>query len=505
MPASRFLGPRARRAWIAFAAVWLVYHANMEPLVQIDCVAAPYVAWSLVKHGSADVGHYPELRNLFGNVVKRSSDGRWMSQYPPGSSLVAIPFVLPFALIRDTPLDPAGMQHLGKLVAATCSAAAVALFFSICLAWAPGSAILATLLFALGSELWTIGSQGLWQHGPATLWLTLALHGLIGRGPSPAPARHRVFRCVWTGAALGLAVLTRPTTAIFAAATLMAFAWRGAWRDALATTLGLAPPLVFLLLWNEIHSESPLMGVYGSLIHLWTMPLHVGLAGLLVAPSRGLLVYTPALLLVPMGIAALLRDRRTGSTQVRVVWIAWLLASVATLVLYARFSAWWGGWCFGPRYLIETLPILCLCFALGVANLRSQKLRGLAWALVSLSIGVQVLGVFGDDGGAWNARHPNGPVFDVRDTQIEAHLRQFLGAEAAAHRSAGAISHRAEHRPRGFLFREQLGAAGQQIGSNRVYVRGFQPTVEAGHPVRLEGTAENDRFERVVDLGRGHA
>ena len=66
-----------------------------------------------------------------------------------------------------------------------------------------------------------------------------------------------------------------------------------------------------------------------------------------------------------------------------------------------------------------------------------ERLRGTAWRVaagsgVALSIAVQAVGVFGDDRGAWFARHGEGEVFSLRDTQIEAYARHLLGLDAAA-------------------------------------------------------------------------
>mgnify|MGYP006951333900 CR=1 FL=1 len=35
-----------------------------------------------------------------------------------------------------------------------------------------------------------------------------------------------------------------------------------------------------------------------------------------------------------------------------------LVAGLAHFVLFADYSAWWGGWCFGPRYWTEAIPVL---------------------------------------------------------------------------------------------------------------------------------------------------
>jgi hypothetical protein len=86
--------------------------------------------------------------------------------------------------------------------------------------------------------------------------------------------------------------------------------------------------------------------------------------------------------------------------------------------LYAKWHCWSGGWCFGPRFLCEALPIFCLLFALAYERLPAAGWRPAARALVALSVLVHLLGVFGNDP-AWKARHGRQEsLFAVKENQI---------------------------------------------------------------------------------------
>jgi hypothetical protein len=118
--------------------------------------------------------------------------------------------------------------------------------------------------------------------------------------------------------------------------------------------------------------------------------------------------------------------------QVRGLLIAWLIAAGATVLFYARWYEWRGGWCYGPRFLCETLPILCLVFALAYADLRAGWQRWTAWGLIALSVAVHFVGVFGYSGyQEWQRRHALADqgrcLFALHDTQIEAHFRAVVG------------------------------------------------------------------------------
>ena len=136
---------------------------------EVDCAAAPYMAWSIVRHGSLDLRHYPDMKQYLGNVVREMPDGSWLSMRSPGSALAAVPFVLPLALTRDAPPSAQTMHQIGKLAAAMSVAWAAGLFFVVCRRLAPTAAWPATILLALGTCLCSVASQALWMHGPATL------------------------------------------------------------------------------------------------------------------------------------------------------------------------------------------------------------------------------------------------------------------------------------------------------------------------------------------------
>ena len=109
---------------------------------------------------------------------------------------------------------------------------------------------------------------------------------------------------------------------------------------------------------------------------------------------------------------------------------AWAGAAALTVALYAHWTDWRGGWCYGPRFLCETLPILCLLFALAYEAMNGAWTRRTAALLVGLSVAVHLVGVFGYGGYVdWQLRHMDAEgrsLFALRDTQIEAHALSVL-------------------------------------------------------------------------------
>ena len=413
----------ARTAIALLVGLLVVYHINGRALPEIDCIPAPYAAWSFVRTGSFDLRAYHYLDKYVGRPVKELPDGRLLSIKPPGSTLAALPFVAPFALFRSEPLSSGGMRGLGKLVGASYVAASALLLLLICRHLAPAATTLTMLLFALGSCLYSVAAQALWMHGPATFWICLTLYLLL------VPSRSGRVRNGWAGVALGLALLTRPTTVFFAAASAAVLAWHRQWKELVKLAVPVVVGGLLLALYNTIQFGHPVSGGYHSEMWLWTCPLSLGITGLLVAPSRGLLVYSPALLLVPWGIGALFSKRSPVRGSQRDLIMAWFAAVVATVWLYANWYDWKGGWCFGPRFLCECLPILCLLFAFAYVRMSRPSSRRLAGVLVGLSILVHFVGVFGHHAD-WNRRHDhfdNGrSLFSFTDTQIAAHAQHLV-------------------------------------------------------------------------------
>jgi hypothetical protein len=408
-----------------FVSLLSIYLANGRAHPEVDCLAAPYEAWSLAKRGSFDLRDYPRFGFLLGYHVLECPDGTWASRRPPGTALTALPVIAPLALLCDSPPRETSMDQLGKVAAAMMVAAAGVFFFLVCRRFAPEGAWPAFVLFSLGTCLWSVASQALWMHAPATLWLCVALYLLTH------PSAERPVVSGAGGMALALAVLSRPTTGLFGVATGIVLLVQKRWLAAGWLALGAAVPLGFLCVLNTIRFGSALMGGYA--IDNWqeTPPLWLGLGGLLVAPSRGLFVYSPAFLLIPLGMR-MIRGSDSPAFHVRGLLIAWLVAAGATVLFYACWYEWRGGWCYGPRFLCETMPILCMLFALAYSTLRAAWQRWAAWGLIALSVAVHFVGVFGYSGyQEWQRRHALADqgrcLFALHDTQIEAHFRAVVG------------------------------------------------------------------------------
>ena len=87
----------------------------------------------------------------------------------------------------------------------------------------------------------------------------------------------------------------------------------------------------------------------------------VGALGLLVSPSRGLLVFLQFLGFSGLGMVKTWLDARYHSLRPLTI------ATVAVMALQCKWFDWWGGWTYGYRPWLDTVPLLVVFI---VANRR---------------------------------------------------------------------------------------------------------------------------------------
>lgn len=433
-PGATSVFPRTWKVILVFLISLGVYHANLRDNSGVDVVPPGYVAWSLIHEGNFDLTEHLSSFGYMGEyvipmgLVKRGAFGDWISKVPPGSAIMAVPFYGVLSLVSKEMPEVTRMLAVGKTAAATYCALATAIFFIIAARIVPGAAVWSTVLFGFGTTVWSTASQALWTHGPTVFWLSVALLVLTTEQVS------RGWLGVVAGFALGMAVVCRPTEAVLLVGLcgwLMISKNRGL---AIRVGLGSILPVGLLTLYNAYYTGSLVAGGYGADASRWSMPLWIGLAGLTVAPSRGLLFYTPAVVVALFGAIKLFSRGSWLSPIRRNVLIGASLGAGLTVIMYAKWFAWWGGWSYGPRHLTEITLIVSLLFGIGYLYLPSARARRLAVILVWLSVAIHFVGVFGhDDWYTWSKRHYQEPygadLFQVRDTQISWFVHRLMHPE----------------------------------------------------------------------------
>jgi hypothetical protein len=339
-------------------------------------------AASLAERGTPEVSSVlPLLGAAFEDVSEK--DGRVFSNKAPGAALVAMPGYLLARPLAGPPsassMRPVlwAMRLFGAtlpavLLALVLSRTAVRLGVSGSRAAAVTFALLfATPLFAYGLLLFSHALVAACLFGA---WVALFLPG----DPSRAFRRD-----VLAGALLGLAVFSEYPAAV-PAAVLALCAAIPAPRRALALAVGGAPFAVALGAYDlacfggvfELSSAHERASGFRSLasagIFGISLPSPEILLRLLADPSKGLLVFSPFLLLWPGALRAS-RDALPRGSR-----LALALAPLSLLLLYAGYPNWHGGFTVGPRYLVAALPFLVFPFVFQKGGMFESALVGAA-------------------------------------------------------------------------------------------------------------------------------
>jgi hypothetical protein len=244
---------------------------------------------------------------------------------------------------------------------------------------------LAAALFVLGRRLGAPRAAAALVGSGIVLGTYLLPYGrdfftepLVALGLVVMVERALAGRELQAGAALALAVLARPQSAAFAPLLLcfVLFA-RGGGIAAVVRTL---PPLVLVAIvtvaYNLYRFHDALQFGYKLPVDPgFTTPLLEGAGGLLLSPEKSVVLFAPAIVLVPFALVALWRRR-----PALVVLLVALFA--ATFVLAATWWSWEGGWSWGPRLLIPGVAVVLVTLAPWIgASTRRLQLAGALFAL----------------------------------------------------------------------------------------------------------------------------
>jgi hypothetical protein len=388
-PASRPSRDR-RLALLLTLLALLVYNANFRLIGAGDTYPARFLPFALWNHGTLYLDPVREVtiqRNPHPYWILPTVNGHWASQYPIVAPLLAAPVYLPVALwVRAAGETYERLAWAGslleKVAASAIAAAAVGwMFLLLRRRLERRDAILLTLVFAFATGTWSTSSQALWQHGPAELFVVGTLWFLTGdltRGNLLA-----------AGAFAGLMAANRPPDLLLAAAfgmyALLRVRFRAGWFAA-----GAAGPVLLAVGYNLILFHH-LAGGYAN--HLspdkafFSYPILTGMAGLLVSPGRGLLVYSPFFLFLPFLFRRTLAD--PGTRSLTLCLTAGVLLQLA---LYGT-TDWRAGFSYGCRFLTDALPILIWMLAPILASL-GRPARAAFAVCCLFAVWAQIVGAF---------------------------------------------------------------------------------------------------------------
>ncbi len=338
----------------------------------IDSIAAAAPAWRFATHADLDLDQFAGLPWII-----ETEDG-FRSNRQPGVIGFGVPFYVGSNPDLPGPLPPLTPAAVAGAVSAALAMAVLHVAFRRLAS--PSVAVIAALIGGTATATWRISADQLWPHGPAQLWLALAVVGLAAG------------RYLGGGLALGLAILTRPVTAVVAAATGLAHAaLLRRPRPVVLVGAGAFLGLFFLMAYNQLVFDSftPTTSAYGDQFTSQVRARGIGgylanLAGFFVHPANSLFLWSPFLLVLVFGLV--------GAWRAAPPWVrSAAIAGAVYLLVHAALNRQSGGLQRNYRYPLEMLtlaaPLLLLAYQRLVAG--SPRLQRVFGAAVVVSIIIQ--------------------------------------------------------------------------------------------------------------------
>jgi hypothetical protein len=398
----------------------------------------------LLRHGNLDLDRYfvrplnredyPGVNKVTGypyHVIGVGEHVRYY--YPVGSSLLSVPFVATLnavgisSITADERYDRDGEVLIQRTIATLLMAGLAAIFFVTArLLLPPGWSLVVALGGAFGTQVWSTASRALWSHTWGIFLVGVAVLLLIAHERRVWRAPHFVLAML-LATVLAWAAFSRATFLVPLAAVSVYLLVRH--RDLLpGYALGCAAWLVPYIVASQMLYGRTLQSVYSQpreYVPVWSGEYLIGLAGHLVSPSRGLLVYLPVLL-----FAAYLLARYRARLPLSRLGLLALGVIAAHTGAVSTWADWWGGIAYGPRLLTELVPWFVLLGMLGVrAMLDAAPPRGrraelvVGTLLLVLSVAINARGATSKDTLKW---HVEPASVNVEDRLWDWSAPQFL-------------------------------------------------------------------------------
>lgn len=401
-------GPTSRADWfVALGLVFvllLAYNANGREIGSYDSQPTKFAARELLLRRTLTLNHVvgaiPQYADRPAFVLSR--DGRYRSAYSPVPAVLAASVAYP--LVKLGVLNPASASAPNVIAvtgASTLTALAVALLYLVARRRVPRArAVLIAIGLGLGTGLWPVVSQTLWAHETAILGMAIAVAAFCATDD-----RMQLGAASCAAFGLALAGLARPQLAPMIA-VILAGIWVRAPRPAAVGALavvGATAAAMMLLYWRWFGAPFGAQTVLQATTNSqhgttgWFSWGLVGYAGLLISPSRGLLIFSPIVAIAFAGFAAAGRSLWTSPLR----WCA--AAAVAQFLLYGGYVIWWGGHTYGPRYMLDVLPVLVPLAAAALSRPRLAFVPAvLCGAALAWSIALSATGAFCYPSEQWN-------------------------------------------------------------------------------------------------------
>jgi hypothetical protein len=381
-----------------FIAIFAIYNTYTLPYFSNDTIPAQLLPYFILHDHTIFLDQATAYLNQaeFSYRFVDVGGGHYASLFPIVTPILILPvYIIPISIL-NIPMTDYTLLSMGKICAALISSLACVFIYLTCKKLTtPNIALISSLIFAFATSTWSISSQVLWAHGVVELLLAGMLYLVVKN-----EKKESLINIVWLGVASGLFVFNRPSDAILLI-PIVAYVFNF-YKERLKFYLAFAfisgsPFLIYnlLLFGNPLGGYMPIASRLG-----FGAITIINYIGSLIAPNKGLLVFSPILILALLGF---LITRNKKENKVYVVLQYFIPVIVANIAIYALFDDWIGGIAYGPRYLTGILPILgvyvCLTlnylFVENSYSINKKIIIGCTIVfLIIVSVAIHFIGVF---------------------------------------------------------------------------------------------------------------
>jgi hypothetical protein len=342
-----------------------------------------------------DPKRYPGIRHEGLPYQISQENGHTYYGYPPGSSILSIPFVAAASLAGYVPVGKDMIYSKrneliieGTFAAALMAIATVLIFYSATIYLPDSWSVIIAVGFAFGTQVWSTASRVMWTHTWTILCTALIILLLLRNKEFTGKAQ------ILLSTLLSWLYFIRPQNVTVIALLTVFLIVRQKHRVLLLLIVGAVWLAGFIGFSNLVYGTNlPYYYTQGSQLALNLE----GVAGVLVSPSRGLLIYVPSVIFVLFLVARFW----THIEEKLYLYLA-LSIIVYSILIVSSWPCWWGGHSYGARLLTDLAPWLALCAILGIRALQKWKSEKrpsrcgygmvLAFGLITLGLGAFING-----------------------------------------------------------------------------------------------------------------
>ncbi len=399
--------PLRALALLVFLAALLFFVLTASGHIQtIDVNQSKALSQQIVAHGQVAITGFPTTP-AGGAVI--GTGGHAYAEHDIGLAVIFLPIS---AALQWHWISPSTAEFLYPLVNPLFGAAMIAIFFLFTWLLTVRLAVSAVsaALFGLTTILWPYAHSS-FDVLPAGFFILASVYLLFA---SSLRRKKLGVAPLLAGLAAGAAILVRIDSVLIVGVEsllLVGLHWRSTGRTKVQVATSWLAPLAVaaaVTLWynharfgswlNNGHRHDPLVA--------FSTPIWDGFLGQLLSPGKGIVFFTPTLLIALAGWWLL---RRQEPVLVMVVG-----AAVLSYVLFhSGFNDWSGSAAWGPRFVVPVIGLMMLPLGVVLARWRELGVWAKTTVVITSVIGflVQVIGVTTDDlgvalmhsGGNWTS------------------------------------------------------------------------------------------------------